>query len=133
MPRLKDVTVHVEYTTSNQAYREYGTRYDDGYVETYIAVPDHDQGFLVHLKSHKFIAPGLAMFVFVDGNLHCNRNRVNLRPTKSGEDPRYSEVEFYARQKETKHPYNGMLIGRSWQFTPCNCGQYRLYQFLIPN
>ena len=65
MPTLKHLTCNVEWTGSSIALQEFQTTYADGYVETYIAVPPIPTPFSVHLQSNSYIAPGLAMFVYV--------------------------------------------------------------------
>ena len=52
------------YTTgSGTALNEFNTRYADGMVETYLAVPEVATAFTVNLRSKGYIAPGIAMFV----------------------------------------------------------------------
>ena len=127
MPRLKDITCEVQYVDIDRAFTEYMTRYDDAYVETYIAVPENPIQFVIRLKSHKFIASGLAMLVYIDGNHHCNRNRTNLRQVKAGEDTSKERVEFLVRQKESKiHEDDESFVGQQWQFNPCNISEIYL-------
>ena len=64
MPTLKQLTCNVEWTGSSLPLQEYHTIYADGYVETFIAVPATPTTFSIHLRSHGYIAPGLAMFVY---------------------------------------------------------------------
>ena len=40
--------------------------------------------FSVHLTSHGYTAPGLAMFVYVDGVYQVNRNRHNSKIPDEG-------------------------------------------------
>ena len=76
MPTLKDVTCSLELSALNGAkLKEYYPRYSDGHVETFVAVPEVDQPFIVHVVSKGYIAPGLAVYVFMDGVYQCNRNR----------------------------------------------------------
>ena len=67
MPTLKQLTCNVEWTSSGHPLPEYHTIYADGYVETFIPIPTTPTPFLVHLRSHGYIAPGLAMFVYASG------------------------------------------------------------------
>lgn len=67
MPTLKQLTCNVEWTGSKLPLREYHTIYADGYVETYIPVPSTPTPFSIHLRSHGYIAPGIAMFVYASG------------------------------------------------------------------
>ena len=124
MPRLKDITCEVQYADADSPFKEYMTQYRDAYVQTFIAVPENPLPFVIRLKSHSFIASGLAMFVYIDGNYHCNRNRTNLRQVKPGEDTRKERIDFLVRQKESKnHEDDESFVGRQWQFNPCNISE----------
>ncbi|KEF57430.1 uncharacterized protein A1O9_05347 [Exophiala aquamarina CBS 119918] len=119
MPSLKDLVCVVQWANTRSPFPEYGTRYGDGVVETYIAIPSHPQAFTIRLTSRKFISEGLSMVVFIDGNYQCNRNRVNLRPTKKNNHSDRSEVDFIVRQKE-KPMGDGAYLGREWRFDDHN-------------
>ncbi|KAI5292188.1 hypothetical protein KEM52_006557 [Ascosphaera acerosa] len=119
MPTLKQLTCHVEWANAPVPLREFGTTYGDGVVEAYIAVPETPMPFAVRLQSRGYIAPGLAMFVFIDGLYQCNRNRDGLEQSfgsscSAGEK---GEVMFRVRQKEERLP-DGSWIGRPWRFEP---------------
>jgi hypothetical protein len=103
MPTLKDLTCAIELSESQRTLQEFGTTYGDGLVETFVPVPSKSQSFSVHLTSDKFIAPGISMYVFVDGVYQCNRNRQDLKLRK-GSDSR-SVVDFRVRQKEELHDH----------------------------
>ncbi|KAL5121340.1 hypothetical protein ACEQ8H_000808 [Pleosporales sp. CAS-2024a] len=113
MPTLKDLKCTIELSEGQRALQEFGTTYHDGSVETYVPVPSKPQSFSIHLTSEKFIAPGIAMYVFVDGVYQCNRNRQDLKLRK-GSDSR-SVVDFRVRQKEEKQS-DGSMIAREWKF-----------------
>jgi len=115
MPTLKRLTCTVEWAGSNLALEEYQTSYADGYVETYIAVPSTPIPFSVHLKSTGYIAPGLAMFVYMDGVYQCNRNRYNLKIPNDNTKRKQTEVDFRVRQKEEMLP-DGTFVGKQWKF-----------------
>jgi hypothetical protein len=125
MPALRDLACTVQWAGTGAIFPEYGTQYGDGVVETFIAVPNHPQGFTIRLKSRKFIAEGLAMVVFIDGNYQCNRNRVNLRPAGKDIPEDQSKIDFLVRQKE-KPLGDGTYMGREWRFDSCHLGQYCL-------
>jgi hypothetical protein len=110
MPTLKDINCSIELSESQRTLQEFGTTYGDGFVETFVAVPSKPQSFSIHLTSKKFIAPGISMYVFVDG---VYRNRQNLKLRK-GSDSR-SVVDFRVRQKEEKQK-DGSMIAREWKF-----------------
>jgi hypothetical protein len=113
MPTLKDLTCAIELSESQRKLPEFGTTYGDGFVETFVPVPSKSHSFSVHLTSDKFIAPGISMYVFVDGIYQCNRNRQDLKLRK-GSDSR-SVVDFRVRQKEEKQK-DGSMIARLWKF-----------------
>ena len=122
MPSLKGLTCTIELANSNEPLQEYGTIYNDGFVETFVAVPSKPRPFIVHLKSTQFISPGLAMYVFIDGVYQCNRNRQNLKHHEPLDTYR-SLVDFRVRQKEEKQ-HDGTWIARDWTFEKLNIGKY---------
>jgi hypothetical protein len=113
MPTLKDINCSIELSKSHRKLQEFGTSYGDGFVETFVPVPSKPQSFSIHLTSNKFIAPGISMYVFVDGVYQCNRNRQDLELRK-GSDSR-SVVDFRVRQKEEKQK-DGSIVAREWKF-----------------
>ncbi|KAH7399412.1 hypothetical protein BKA66DRAFT_589376 [Pyrenochaeta sp. MPI-SDFR-AT-0127] len=113
MPLLKDLSCAIELSDSQQTLQEFGTVYGDGFVETFVAVPSKPQAFSVHLTSNTFIAPGLALYVFIDGVYQCNRNRQDLKLHKQSDSR--SLVDFRVRQKEEKQK-DGSMIAREWTF-----------------
>ncbi|KAL1794603.1 hypothetical protein ACET3X_006419 [Alternaria dauci] len=117
MPSLKDLNCAIELSESRQALREFGTTYGDGFVETFIPVPSKPQTFSIHLTSNKFIAPGIAIFVYVDGVYQCNRNRQDLKLRKPSDNR--SVVDFRVRQKEERQS-DGSMIAREWAFDKLN-------------
>lgn len=122
MPKLKQLTCHVEWTPSNTPFREYGICYGDGVVESYIAIPAGSTPFSINLRSDGFIAPGLAAFVFIDGVYQCNRYRGDLQISdKVRMDCLSDTVNFRVRQKEERLPDGGWM-GRPWRFEPLNIG-----------
>ncbi|TKA70033.1 hypothetical protein B0A55_09078 [Friedmanniomyces simplex] len=119
MPTLKQINCSIELGSSNAKMKEYGARYSDGAVETFIAVPETKMPFYIHLQTKGYIAPGLAAFVFMDGQYQCNRNRLRLRLPEDGVDPSQYEIDFFMRQKEEKAA-DGRFVGREWTFTQLN-------------
>ncbi len=120
MPLLKDLMCSIELSESQKSLQEFGTVYGDGVVETFVPVPRRPQAFSVHLTSTKFIAPGLSIFVFVDGIYQCNRNRRGLE-VRTGSDSR-SLVDFRVRQKEERQK-DGSMIARQWNFDELDTGR----------
>ena len=123
MPTLKQLTCNIEHGSTQDIYREYGTTYGDGLVETFVCVPTQREPFAIHLTSNGYIAPGLAMFVYMDGVYQCNRNRSNLKFPEPGLDPSYTNVNFRVRQKEQKRN-DGYFTGREWRFEGLAISQY---------
>ncbi|KAI9852614.1 MAG: hypothetical protein M1838_000062 [Thelocarpon superellum] len=115
MPTLKQLTCQIEWSRSDVPLREYGTVYSDGFVQTFVTVPPISTPFSVHLTSKGYIAPGLAMFVYMDGVYQCNRNIYGLETPESTSDPTDCEIDFRVRQREQKLP-NGSWYGKEWSF-----------------
>lgn len=115
MPNLKQLTCEIEHGLTKKVYPEYGTTYGDGLVETFVCVPPQPEPLAIHLSSKGYIAPGLAMFVYMDGVYQCNRNRFNLSFPDGKTDSKYTDVDFRVRQKEEKTK-DGSYVGREWRF-----------------
>ncbi|KAF3001476.1 hypothetical protein E8E13_008543 [Curvularia kusanoi] len=113
MPLLRDLNCSIEPSGDAVPLQEFGTVYGDGVVETFVPVPKKQQTFTVHLSSTNFIAPGIAMYVFIDGIYQCNRNRQNMKLRKPPD--RRSLVDFKVRQKEERQK-DGSMIAREWTF-----------------
>ena len=123
MPTLKHLTCAVEWSGSNMPLRELQTTYGDGYVQTYVAVPPTPTPFSIHLRSHGYIAPGLAMYVYIDGEYQCNRFRQNLRIPDGTTTRKQTEVDFHVRQKEEMLE-DGIFEGKQWRFQNLNISEY---------
>ncbi|KAI9740425.1 MAG: hypothetical protein M1834_005005 [Cirrosporium novae-zelandiae] len=106
MPSLNDLECMIE-SPDGIALKEFSTLYGNGIVDTFVVVPQQPGQFSIHLKSNGYVAPGLAMFVYMDGIYQCNRNRLNLTPTK--------RMSLRVRQKEERLS-DGAWIGRPWSF-----------------
>lgn len=122
MPTLKQITCHVEWSDSDLPLHEYQTIYADGFVETFVAVPPVSSAFSIHLRSHGYVAPGLAMFVYMDGEYQCNRNRSNLKIPSEARSWKQIEVDFKVRQKEEIMP-DGSFSGKQWKFESLKTGK----------
>ena len=121
MPTLKHITCNVEWASTNSPLQEHQTTYTDGYVETHIAVPPLPTAFCIHLQSSGYIAPGLAMFVYIDGVYQCNRNRHNLKTPDKATSRSQTEISFRVRQKEERRS-DGTFEGKQWRFEKVNIG-----------
>jgi hypothetical protein len=119
MPSLKQLTCTIELGSSHTKVPEYGKDYGDGHVTSYIAVPSEEVNFSIHLTSQGYIAPGLAMFVYMDGQYQCNRNRRGLQVPATGVKDEHVEVDLRVRQKESKQA-DGSFLGRDWTFAGLN-------------
>jgi hypothetical protein len=120
MPSLKDLTCSIELSDNQEPLQELRTVYGDAFVETFVSVPKRQQTFTIHLSSNNFIAPGIAMYVFIDGVYQCNRNRQNLKLRKSPDHR--SLVDFRVRQKEEQQK-DGSMIAREWKFDKLDGGE----------
>lgn len=118
---LKQLTCSIELGSTNVKLKEFGTHYGDGHVETFIPVPREEVNFSIHLTSERYIAPGVAFFVYIDGQYQCNRNRRGLVVPESDTPVEKYQVDLRVRQKETKQPGGG-FIGRGWTFHELNMG-----------
>src|SRR6266536_1346213 len=107
MPTLNRINCTVEWDNTKVPFKEYGIKYGDGVVDCFIAIPEAPVGFAIHLQSSGYIAPGLAMFVYMDGIYQCNRNRFNLRLPSSDIPRKLIEVDFRVRQKEEHQTEGG--------------------------
>lgn len=122
MPTLKQITCSVN-CDNDIKLREHATSYSDGFVSSYIVVPSKPTKFDIHVTSEGYIAPGLAIYVFIDGVPQCNRNRTGLLlPSVRGNKSDW-EVEFRLRQKEEKLE-DGRWVGREWTFAGLNTGEH---------
>jgi len=129
MPTLKQVTCSV-YTENDIKLREHQTTYSDGFVSSFIVVPPKSAKFNIQVATQGYIAPGLAMYVFVDGVSQCNRNRTGLLLPGAGVSKSEYEVEFRVRQKEEKLA-DGTWVGREWTFAGLNTGKIMLYMIIV--
>ncbi|KAL8872370.1 MAG: hypothetical protein Q9174_001986 [Haloplaca sp. 1 TL-2023] len=121
MPTLKQLTCNVQWSKSGPGVtlEEYGTIYGDGVVETYIPIPPLSTPFSIRLQSDGYIAPGLSMFVYIDGEYQCNRGRNNLKIPSKDIKKHHTDINFVVRQKE-KFMEDGEFIGSQWMFAKPN-------------
>lgn len=116
MPNLKQISCAIELGPNNTQLKEYGHRYTDGGVEAFVAIPESDIPFQVHVTSNGYIAPGLAAYLFIDGQYQCNRNRQRLQVPSPGMSPLEYEIDFKLRQREEKTS-EGQFVAREWTFS----------------
>ena len=122
MPVCKQIHAHIEVGPSNTRIKEYGHRNNDGHVECFIAVPDTDMPFTINLWTEGYIAPGLAVWVFMDGKYQSNRNKINMQLPVDDVSPSQYEANFRFRQKEEKMS-DGSFVAREWTFAELKGGK----------
>ena len=122
MPKLKQLDCSLQIGPSDTPLKEYGAQYRDGYVETFIPVPDTDLPFTISLKTDGYIAPGLGVWVFMDGQYQCNKNKMGFKMPGRGVEPRDNETTFHLRQKEDKTSTPNNFVVRDWTFAKLNRG-----------
>lgn len=120
MPTIKQITCAIE-SGDGFPLAEHGTSYTDGFVQTYVATPPVSKPFSIHLTSDGYNAPGLAMFVYMDGVYQCNRNRLNMKLPCDATSRSQYEVDLRVRQKEEKLQ-DGTWYGKEWRFEKLNIG-----------
>jgi hypothetical protein len=121
MPSYGLLDCVIELGNSNLRLREYGTRYHDRTVETYVAIPNQPTPFSICLNAHGYIAPGLSLFVYIDGIYQTNRNKRGLLPP-TAETPDSGDIEFRLGNKEDILK-DGRVIAREWWFEKLNIGK----------
>ncbi|KAI9843230.1 MAG: hypothetical protein M1837_006519 [Sclerophora amabilis] len=119
MPTLKQLTCAIESGASQTPLKEYATTYSDGFVQTHVATPSATTTFSIHLTSKGYIAPGLAVFVYMDGLYQCNRNRHGLKMPAEAKKMNETEVNIRLRQKEERTE-DGLWLGKEWRFERLN-------------
>jgi hypothetical protein len=115
MPTSGLLSCSMEIGQSTARLREYGTTYSDRTVETYVAIPSKPTPFSIRVKSTGYIAPGLAVYVYIDSVYQTNRN-------KRGATREHGELEFHLGQKEDLLR-DGRVIARGWWFEKLNIGE----------
>ena len=126
MPTLKQLTCSIELTNPHHSLPEFGTAYADSQVSTFISIPSADHCFAVHLTSEGYIAPGLAVFVYIDGVYQCNRNRRNLHPPGENGLGAKCEVDFHLKQKEERCD-DGTFLCMGWRFAGSRAGEFHFH------
>ena len=123
MPPLRNLVCQVEWNSRNHiALKEHKVAYCDGFVECCLAIPTSPTNFAIHLTSHGYIAPGLAMFVYINDKYQCNRNRHKLLIPADGVDREDCEIDFRVRQKEDRKQ-DGTWDGKPWSFQKVTDGK----------
>lgn len=122
MPVLRQIHCAIDVGPANIRLPEYRVTYHDRRVDAYIPVPATDQAFSIYVSTRGYIAPGLAAFVFIDGQYQCNRNQFGFQEPVDDADDSTCNVDFRLRQKEEQTQAD-KFIGREWTFQSLNFGK----------
>ncbi|KIV99502.1 uncharacterized protein PV09_08807 [Verruconis gallopava] len=112
MPTLGLLSCAVEIGEARTRLREYRTTYCDRTVETFVAIPSKPTPFSIRLFTTGYIAPGLAIAVYIDGVYQLHR-------IKLGAVPSNGKLEFHVGHNEDLLK-NGRVIARGWSFQKHN-------------
>jgi hypothetical protein len=134
MPTCNKLSCAIILPPTDTPLPEYRLRYLDSSVSVYVPVPDIPilhaaPSFNIQLWSEGYIAPGLAMFVYIDGHYQCNRSKRMPLPGSAGG----SGVDIRLRQKEEKVAGGeGDFVGREWRWVGLDVGMWafnRMYRW----
>jgi hypothetical protein len=127
MPTLNKLTCTILLPPTDTPLPEYRRKYLDSSVSVYVPVPEIPilqaaPTFNIQLRSEdEWLAPGLAMFVYIDGYYQCNRSK---RTPLTGS----SALELRVRQKEEKLAGgSGGFVGREWRWVQLDVGMFLLF------
>ena len=124
MPTCNKISCAIILPPTDTPLPEYHRRYLDSSVSVYVPVPDIPilhaaPSFNIQLWTDGYIAPGLAMFVYIDGRYQCNRSK-RMPPPGSAKS---SGIEMRVRQKEEKIAGGGgEFVGREWRWVQLDVG-----------
>jgi len=127
MPTCNKVSCAILLPPTDTPLPEYHRRYLDSSVSVYVPVPDVPilhaaPSFNIQLWTDGYIAPGLAMFVYIDGRYQCNRSK-RMPPPGSATGNGGSGVEMRVRQKVVKVAGGGGdFVGREWRWVELDVG-----------
>jgi hypothetical protein len=131
MPTCNKISCAILLPPTDTPLPEYHRRYLDSSVSVYVPVPDIPilhaaPSFNIQLWTDGYIAPGLAMFVYIDGRYQCNRSKRMPPPgsvTGNGVEMRRGGIEMRVRQKEEKVAGGeGEFVGREWRWVELDVG-----------
>lgn len=122
MPTLNKLTCTILLPPTDTPLPEYRRKYLDSSVSVYVPVPEIPilqaaPAFNIQLRSEdEWLAPGLAMFVYIDGYYQCNRSKCTPLTGSSA-------LELRVRQKEEKVAGGGGgFVGREWRWVGLDVG-----------
>lgn len=128
MPELNGMQCRVEIGPHSEPLLEQCAVYSDRSVGCLVCIPCHDIAFNIHLSADLSIAPGLAIFVFIDGHYQANRNITGLAGAEDL-DHTTSQIHMRLRQKEEVAAHNASLVGREWCFSRIKTGALRYLRY----
>lgn len=111
---------YIEAGLNQQRRAEFATTYGDRTVGCYICAPPDDLAFCVHFTADTSLGPGLAIFVFIDGQYQANRNVTGLGNTATAAPS--SKMDLRIRQKEETASNGSFMTGREWRFSTLPTG-----------
>jgi hypothetical protein len=115
MPALGHLECHLELEPGGIQFDEYRIQYSNSAVKSYVVVPGHSSTFSIVLNVEGYIAPGLSVYVFMDGVFQVSKNKATGgRNAKKGIQLRFSQRE--------QHITNERVIARDWRFEKFNVG-----------
>lgn len=122
MPALGQLACYVQGPCT-WPLMEYGTVYGDRKVATYVCIPKKPTPFTIRFMTTGYIAPGLSVWVYVDGVRQCNRNWLDFYPSGRYQThrPESNEIATTLQQGE-KGLQDGTFLARSWYFGKVNKG-----------
>ena len=115
MPHNSLLSCFIEIGEAHSRLREHGTNYRDRTCETYVAIPSRPTPFSIHLFNDSYIAPGLSVYVWIDGVYQTNRNKRSATAEKP-------KLEFRLGNKENLLK-DGQAIAQGWWFDKLNIGE----------
>lgn len=113
----------VENATTATPFPEHGTQYHDGVVEAFLEVPGRTTDFAIRLQLDEHVAPGLQVFVFIDGVYQCNRIVRGLLPPDDPSAAVNYQVDVKMRQMETEIDH-GLFLGNRWSVGRLRSGKF---------
>lgn len=122
MPELSQLACAIELGVTHKPLTEYNVQYTNTHVSCYVCVPDFESSIAISLKSTGYVGPGLAAFIFIDGQYQANRNRTGLAVPDEDTPRRKWQIDFKFRQKEELQSDATTLLGRGWTFAKLKVG-----------
>ncbi|GAM84193.1 hypothetical protein ANO11243_021860 [Dothideomycetidae sp. 11243] len=117
MPDLNCMRCTIEIGPNHEAVQELGVSYSNQRVQCYVGVPNTDVAFCIRFETSSYISPGLAVFVFIDGQYQANRNFTRPPLQLVSSSTVNHKIDECIRQKEEFRTKSDLMIGRAWHFS----------------